>query len=124
MYMNVQKRLVNTSLKVAKLVIVVGGLFVQQQRPISKAGRILSDISESGLPPPTPCAQNDQINVLAIGASQFRGNYLPLLQKLLPAHKVVLYSPSPFNKNTHPHPLIFLRGSMHQKSESVRREVI
>ena len=71
-----------------------------------------------------PCAQNDQINVLAIGASQFRGNYLPLLQKLLPAHKVVLYSPSPFNKNTHPHPLIFLRGSMHQKSESVRREVI
>ena len=72
----------------------------------------------------SPCAQNDQINVLAIGASQFRGNYLPLLQKLLPAHKVVLYSPSPFNKNTHPHPLIFLRGSMHQKSESVRREVI
>ena len=71
-----------------------------------------------------PCAQNDKINVLAIGASQFRGNYLPLLQKLLPAHKVVLYSPSPFNKNTHPHPLIFLRGSMHQKSESVRREVI
>ena len=51
--MNVQKRLVNTSLKVAKLVIVVGGLFVQQQRPISKAGRILSDISESGLPPPS-----------------------------------------------------------------------
>ena len=72
----------------------------------------------------TPCAENDKIDVLAIGASQFRGNYLPLLQKLLPAHKVVLYSPSPFNKNTHPHPLIFLRGSMHQKSESVRREVI
>ena len=71
-----------------------------------------------------PCAQNDKINVLAIGASQFRGNYLPLLQKLLQAHKVVLNSPSPFNKNTHPHPLIFLRGSMHQKSESVRREVI
>ena len=75
----------------------------------------------------TPCAENDKIDVLAIGASQFRGNYLPLLQKLLHAHKVVLNSPSPFNKNTHPHPLIFLRGSTHQKSESVntqRREVI
>ena len=32
------------------LVIVVGWLFVQQCR-ISKAGRILSDISESGPPP-------------------------------------------------------------------------
>ena len=32
-------------------------------------------------------------------------------QKLLQAHKVVLNSPSPFNKNTHP--LIFLRGSTH-----------
>ena len=55
--MNVQKRLVNTSLKVAKLVIVVGGLFVQQQRPISKAGRILSDISESGLSPQQPISE-------------------------------------------------------------------
>ena len=45
------------SLKVEKLVIVVGGLFVQQQRPISKAGRILSDISESGLSPQQPISR-------------------------------------------------------------------
>ena len=73
----------------------------------------------------SPCAENDKIDVLATGASLFMGNYLPLLQKLLQAHKVVLNSPSPFNKNTHP--LIFLRGSTHQKSESVntqQREVI
>ena len=30
-----------------------------------------------------PCAENDKIDVLAIGASMFMGNYLPLLQKLL-----------------------------------------
>ena len=74
---------------------------------------------------PSPCAENDKIDVLATGASLFMGNYLPLLQKLLQAHKVVLNSPSPFNKNTHP--LIFLRGWTHQKSESVNtqwREVI
>ena len=73
----------------------------------------------------TPCAENDEIIVLTIGASQLRGNSLPLLQNRQQAHKVVLNSPSPFNKNTHP--LIFLRGSTHQKSESVntqQREVI
>ena len=72
-----------------------------------------------------PCAENDEIIVLTIGASQLRGNSLPLLQNRQQAHKVVLNSPSPFNKNTHP--LIFLRGSTHQKSESVntqQREVI
>ena len=51
----------------------------------------------------------------------------PPQKLLLQAHKVVLNSASPINKNTHPHPLIFLRGSTHQKSESMnsqQREVI
>ena len=62
---------------------------------------------------PTPCAEKDEINVLVLGASQLWSNYPPLFQRLLPAHKVVLNSPSPCNKNIHP--LIFLRGSTHQK---------
>ena len=40
--------------------------------------------------------------------------------KLLKAHKVVLNSTRPLNENTHP--LIFLRGSGHQKSESANRQ--
>ena len=38
---------------------------------------------------PAPCAEKDEINVMVIGASQLMGNYLPLLRRLLPAHKVV-----------------------------------
>ena len=51
----------------------------------------------------------------------------PPQKLLLQAHKVVLNSASPINKNTHPHPMIFLRGSTNQKSESMnsqQREVI
>ena len=42
------------------------------------------------------------------GAGQYMSNHPLLLQKLPEAHKVVLCSPSPFNKNTHPS--IYLRG--------------
>ena len=43
-----------------------------------------------------------------------------LFQKLPEIHKVVLDSPRPLNKTTHP--LIFLRGSCHQRSESVKTQ--
>ena len=43
-----------------------------------------------------------------------------LFQKLPEIHKVVLDSPRPLNKTTHP--LIFLRGSSHQRSESVKTQ--
>ena len=65
----------------------------------------------------TPCVEIDKNIVPVTGAGQYMSNNWLLLQKLPEAHKVVLCSPSPFNKNTHP--LIYLRGSGHQKSESV-----
>ena len=68
-------------------------------------------------PPQAPCAEIDKNIVPVTGARQFMSNNPLLLQKLPEAHKVVLCSPSPFNKNTHP--LIYLRDSSHQKSESV-----
>ena len=69
---------------------------------------------------PSPCAEIDKKIVPVTGARQFMSNNWLILQKLPEAHKVVLCSPSPFNKNTHP--LIYWRGSGHQKSESVNTQ--
>ena len=79
-----------------------------------------SSSRSAAMPPlPTLC-RNWQKIVPVTGARQFMSNNWLLLQKLPEAHKVVLCSPSPFNKNTHP--LIYWRGSGHQKSESVNTQ--
>ena len=67
-----------------------------------------------------PAQKLTKKNVPVTGARQFMSNYWLPLQKLPEAHKVVLCSPSPFHKNTNP--LIYLRGSGHQKSESVNTQ--